>query len=356
MNCATIQKKLKPFLEDMLTEEEYQLFALHLDQCAECRLHVGRVGSLSNQIHELGQMEAPSDMAATILFRLKQSSQGSGASQFAVPGKKMISGFIFCLLAAAVVIGYFYFLKPKNIQSSGMVTSVISRNNLPLKSGEAEALLNQLHSIANSVRAEEKNLSELKDIQDKASDQQAVSKEPFINVESEKQAGEKQVNQTVLFLHWHLLCGKEIIKTEFRKILGESGVSYQEPAPDFFILSALGKKIRDIFDQIQTSYPEHVKLNAFGVEETLPKQEYHLMLHLQQYDRSDQKTFHWHLKFSQPNRFKMSESFRRFGAVVSYESKELLVLSISTTKLAGLAAEIRGIEGISADFGNGHVN
>ena len=73
--CGDIRKKLKAFLDDLLAEDERQAFVAHLDGCGECKDYVRKIGSVSNQLWELGGVNAPSDLSSTILFRLKQAEQ-----------------------------------------------------------------------------------------------------------------------------------------------------------------------------------------------------------------------------------------------------------------------------------------
>jgi hypothetical protein len=72
LDCEDIKKRLKPFLEDMLAEDEYQAYVCHLNACEKCKDHVGRFGSLSNQLHDLGDIKVPSDFISTVSFNLSE--------------------------------------------------------------------------------------------------------------------------------------------------------------------------------------------------------------------------------------------------------------------------------------------
>jgi|GEM_PF-3931645 len=69
--CGDIRASVRSFLDDLLSEEEYRAFCRHLETCGACRDYVSSIGSLANQVYELGQsVEAPPDLVSTVLFRL----------------------------------------------------------------------------------------------------------------------------------------------------------------------------------------------------------------------------------------------------------------------------------------------
>jgi len=73
VTCDDIGKKLKDFVGDLLAESDYQAFVDHLDDCPKCTSYVRGMGSFSNQLWELGDIEVPSDLDSTILFSIQKS-------------------------------------------------------------------------------------------------------------------------------------------------------------------------------------------------------------------------------------------------------------------------------------------
>ncbi|MFC1509972.1 zf-HC2 domain-containing protein, partial [Candidatus Omnitrophota bacterium] len=72
ITCDDIKKKLKPFQQDLLAENEYKAFAAHVDECPKCKQYIGSIDFLSNQLWKLGDVKVPSDLSSTILFKLTQ--------------------------------------------------------------------------------------------------------------------------------------------------------------------------------------------------------------------------------------------------------------------------------------------
>jgi len=75
MTCGDVRERLKPFLEDLLKDDERRAFFEHLEPCSSCRQYVKAVDSFSNQLWQLGEVHVPSDLGDTILFELKQAEQ-----------------------------------------------------------------------------------------------------------------------------------------------------------------------------------------------------------------------------------------------------------------------------------------
>lgn len=121
MTCDEIRKRLKPFLEDLLTEDEYQAFVAHLTGCARCKAYVGSIGSVSNQLWELGAVSVPTDFSSTVLFKMKRLGQDARPSSPEVSPKAVIAVLVMLLLAVVVFFGLRY-IKTQNAPVSAPTT------------------------------------------------------------------------------------------------------------------------------------------------------------------------------------------------------------------------------------------
>ena len=105
MICKDIREKIKPFLEDMLKEEEYQDFLQHLEQCSTCKKYVRSIDAFSNQLWQLEDVRPPSDFYAAVLFRLKRSKQESKKLESEILKKILIGTFVFVLTGTVLFFG-----------------------------------------------------------------------------------------------------------------------------------------------------------------------------------------------------------------------------------------------------------
>ncbi|MFH1189365.1 MAG: zf-HC2 domain-containing protein [Candidatus Omnitrophota bacterium] len=153
--CEEIRKRLKPFLEDLLAEDEYQAYITHLDTCSKCKEHVGRFGSLSNQLWELGDIKVPADFLSTVRFNMSEPAPEESQT----PAEKKRNNLfavivILALISAGAAAGMMYFKKDK---PPVMVTRTIQEKKaLSPSDSESKALLNELQSIAVSLGASDK--------------------------------------------------------------------------------------------------------------------------------------------------------------------------------------------------------
>ena len=109
VSCDGVKRLVKQFLDDMLSEGEYQGISVHLDSCGACREYVSSLGAISNQIWRLADIEAPLDFEATVLFKItKQAKQPAVSKQLSL--RKFLIAVMLAICAAFTVffgMGYF---------------------------------------------------------------------------------------------------------------------------------------------------------------------------------------------------------------------------------------------------------
>jgi anti-sigma factor RsiW len=160
MTCLDIKEKIKPFIDDLLAEDEYQDFVSHLEGCAECRGYVAAFGSISNQLLKLGNVNVPPDFASTVLFKLKQPGQEARRPETAGSKRKILIALLIAIMAVAVFAGGWYFKKRSlSVASTKMPQDgkeVVS-DEKPVDDEQAEQLIVQLEVIADSIGATKNN-------------------------------------------------------------------------------------------------------------------------------------------------------------------------------------------------------
>ena len=129
MTCEPILKKIKPFLDDLLEEKDYQDVSSHLRQCGRCHQYASSISSLSYQLDALGNVQVPPDMLSTVLYSLKKVvpvKTETATPESVVPAPTLRSNGLYWAIVASVffvsigaVTGIFVWQK-KPIQSSAV--------------------------------------------------------------------------------------------------------------------------------------------------------------------------------------------------------------------------------------------
>ena len=154
MNCDYVKQNLQPFLEDLLAEEDYKAFCDHIDACSKCKAYVRSIGSLTNQLWRLGQLEAPQDLISTIQYKLVHPVEKNQPVKTKITKKQVVVGIALMILTIALVSGISYFKKRRNslnIDDAPIVRTEIIRTPEPPRESEAKALLNQMEAIATKL-------------------------------------------------------------------------------------------------------------------------------------------------------------------------------------------------------------
>lgn len=188
MTCHDIKKRLQPFLDDLLAEEEYKAFRDHITTCDKCEEYVRSIGSLSNQLWKLGKVRVPEDLTSTAIYKLTHPEQKTRASKFVISKKQIIAGSILILSAAALFLGISYFKGKRTLQDTDDAPTIkieVIYESKPPTDSEAKALLKQLEAIAEKVGVTEK---------DRAVEEDAT-KEDFVEVK-ETSEGEALIKTT----------------------------------------------------------------------------------------------------------------------------------------------------------------
>jgi len=158
MTCSDIQARLKPFLDDLLAEDEYRAFLSHLEQCSKCKEYVRAIGSLSNQMWRLSDVKISSDLSSNIIFRLSQSKK-KAIEKPLILSKKLVFGVIVLIIGFLLLLGgtkFFNAFEPSSKTDKAVNEVVIAKTQIikeqePLSDEEAENLFNQLQDMASSL-------------------------------------------------------------------------------------------------------------------------------------------------------------------------------------------------------------
>jgi len=150
MDCGEIQKRLKPFLEDLLSEVERRAFIVHLDGCSKCKGYVSAIDSLTNQLWKLGEVKVPADFCSTTLFKLKQAEEELRRPNLVISKKLGIRILILALMILMLFFGISYLKHRKYPKGAGdvQVISAVVERKPAISDREAKSLFEKLKEIA----------------------------------------------------------------------------------------------------------------------------------------------------------------------------------------------------------------
>jgi hypothetical protein len=198
MSCDDIKKRLQPFLDDLLAEDEFKAFRDHINVCGKCEKYVRSIGSLSNQLWKLGKVRVPEDLGSTIMYKLAHPEEKAQPSKFVISKKHIVIGSILILLA--LFFGIIYFKKFKvsqKIAETPIITRQIIIDQKPPTKPEAEMLLEELQGIKEALGPSEK--------------EESVEKPSTV---TESSATSKAAIIEPKLLHWHFIVSEKSDETE----------------------------------------------------------------------------------------------------------------------------------------------
>jgi|GEM_PF-3279254 len=261
MICADIEKLLKRFQDDLLLEEEYQEFLAHVLGCPKCREYVFSVGSLSTQLWELGQVIAPDDLAATVIFKLKHPPVVEPAGfQFPSWSRILREGFCFLIMLVISIGVYHFFVGGRSGKMPGVDhASVAQEQDVSPPLEEESPMLSPGETL-------------LEDIQSVVSPETPAAVEVYSNkIIYAFPKGETAAVETgpSLPLHWHLRLSPEGSDAGQReKIAGlEAGLRLKTAE-----LKVLESEIK-LFPQESSTFRQHYSEASSAVVPTLSTQE-----------------------------------------------------------------------------------
>lgn len=348
MTCSDIKQKLKPFLEDLLAEEEYQAFLAHLDSCTKCKEYVSAVGSLSSQLWKLGDVKVPSDFSSTVLFKLKQAEQEIRAPKFVISKKLLVGTLTFIIAAATLFFGINYLKHrrlSKEVDETPRVEVYIERKPA-ISDREAKSLLGKLEEIDAMLRVSEKEAV----IEEDSEKKTPTSEKPLV-VSKVSDKEEEIIISKPRPLHWHFLYSEKSEKEKLLKALNALGIRLDYQAYDLLLFTATGEKLEHVLEQILlTSQGASSLLRDFtSTVPTFPDKEYRVSIYL---EKKEASALHWHISFALPHQKpQLLDIIQKRGGPIDYESEELIIFSIPGAEVEKLRARILAMRVGLSEFG-----
>jgi len=375
MICSDIDKELKHFVGDLLSEDDYQGFVAHLDSCPQCTNRVRSMGSFTNQLWELGDIEVPSDLDSTILFQFDQAKKAPPKPKPKKSKKqKLVIGAVIVIVGIVAFFGWQKFSKTGelNVEQVGddevIVQTTMIKKKASVPDPEAERLYNQLKGMAESlapatpIKSKEKDPDSQKEVSQK--------KEAPPLKESRKSAPASSPD--AFSLHWHL---PYFTETDVKQLVGT--ITMLDIDPDyndqnFIIFRTINKKIKTLSAGIKFTYKMQLDLPEFIADGSNPQGEVVASISftgreptystagtrggkLSSFEQETNATgnnLDWHILLVSSQQDALVDILHRNRGTVLFTSKEVVIFSMPGARIGALSQEIQGTGGMFADFGN----
>jgi len=350
MNCADIRTKLQPFLEDLLSEEEYKAFCGHMGACDKCKAYVRSVGSLSNQLWKLGLINVPSDLGSTIMYKLAHPGQEVEPSKSALSKKRIVAGSVL-ILSAAVLFFAAGHLKnqrhPKGMERAPFVKTGVISEKEPPSDAEAQALFDGLVKIEGTSGQPEE---EAADATETKEENAVGAKEPATQQVLPGATEEAAVVAATTLLHLHLQSTedkKDKLLDTFSNL--DIGLDYQKH--NILIFGGSGEKVEHLIEKILSIGEDAFSMSDFTpMAQTYLDDNFRVSIYLEQ-----KKTgpLHWHIGPIAPDR----ESYvltiiKEFNGIVDYESDGIVIIFVPSTELDKLRKRIQAMRIPFSEYGS----
>lgn len=345
MDCIEVNKRLQPFLEDLLSEEEYQAFLAHLESCSKCKEYVSAVGSVSNQLWKLGDVKVPSDFSSTVIFKLKQPEQKAQTPKLVVSKKWIVGAIISILtvLAFFFTANYFKFrIQPAQMKDTPVVTTFIEQKPqgervLELPTGELDELI-----IREAPTEKAGTLGK------------GFQKGFLVNEELSKTDDSSDKDKITIpeppSLHWHFRSSEKTDEAKLLNALSKAGIIPDYQANDLLVFTQTGEKLEELLVQVFLAFQEDSPLSDYTFQmPTLPDKNYRVSVY---FEKQNTGIIHWHLSFALPyQKPKLLDMIKKMGGVIDYELKELIVFSMPKSKIDKLKMRILAMRLSLSKFG-----
>ena len=395
MNCHDIEQKLKPFLEDLLTEDEYQEVCGHLERCAQCRQYASSTGSLSYLLKELGAVDTPKDLSATICFRLQKITDRPLPDASFPDGKPPALWRRYSLPAVIAAIILFVAWRavfktgPKTFQAPDISARATgqaaegmsgeaegkSAQQAPVDEESAEQIYRRLQMIADTLGAtpEQKVEDKEETKPGPAENQTPATVTPSAAdavLTDEPAAGPVSV-------HWHIPYSRDTQREQLINTVRVLGIPVDYEDGDVLIFKAAYKQLKLLIDGIQFEAKAEMNVPEFMSDERFPDRiipvsilfvrrdddsagtsdipivkKNGVFVSLEQQAPAGENVLDWHFLIIPGQRDHLLGAVREAGGKIDYTSDDVAVFLIHGARIETLANKIRSLGGVFADFGS----
>ena len=266
LSCKEVGTHLKRFLEDLLSDDQHEVFLAHIDSCARCKMTVSGVGSFLNQIRELGKIKVPTDFSSAVLLRAKPIDKM--ALLEAMEKKRVSAASKAPLLAGIVVLavtlgGAFlavnFFIHKNQPQKIETMAPQAVRPSGEVKPEPSQAAETNLVPSAPAQKTSEVILAQKLEPGSKPGG--VLTEKPSEGLSSQKIAAS---NLAAYPVHWHFFYAAEDAKDKFSEVLRGSGHPLEYETSDTLLMTLPDKEADQLLKKVQAISPDASRLDEFA--------------------------------------------------------------------------------------------
>jgi len=330
------------------------------------------MGSFTNQLWELSDIEIPSDLDSTILFKFDEAKKAPRKPKPKNSKRqKLVIGVVIVVIGIGAFFGWkkFFILEELNVEQVSddavIIQATAFKKKTPIPDPEAERLFKQLKGIAASLEPVAQSTAP------KEAPKKEASKEDVATPDDEPAVSTPASSSDAYALHWHI---PYFTETDVKKLVGTITMLNIDPDYDdqnFVIFKAISKRIKTISAGIQFTYKIELDLPEFISDGSDPEREINASISftgrepsysvsggsrsgLSSFERdiSAANSLDWHILLVSSDQNALIDIIHRNRGTVEFTSKEVVIFSMPGARIGALAQEIQGTGGMFADFGD----
>jgi len=340
--CQKIHERIKPFLDDLLAEEEYQETRTHLDTCRSCRKKVEAVGSFWHHIQELANVEVPADFGSTVVFRLQAAPAAVRRTEELKPQSTWffkLAVFLILGVGGAWLANTYFRNHPAPIQTPPpQMTTQVFHEPEPVSEEEAKILYQELNAIAKVLGPPKSKSDTDVAVNQPVLPPERAAEEPVPAGKTEAAVPKRE--------HWHFRYEREMTKTKVLDTIHVLRIRIRFQGAAALVLEATGEQLKRLEEEARRISNQASPLMRFTIERGGKEQKHIVSIFFQSLSQSRPDVYHWHLRFSLSNRDRLPDLFHQAGALLTYQSEDIIVAELARKKIEALNLEMKRIEGI----------
>ena len=332
-NCADIKARLRPFLDDVLTEDEHSAYCAHINTCEKCGSYVHSVGSFSNQVWKLGKVKVPQDLGSTIVYGLTHPGAEIKSPMLTVPRWQIAGLVILAVAATAALLGVSYFKNQHKFAGSGKnVTTRLEMTSNPEPS--TLPLYEQQQENTPEQAAPEEGAS---------GEGAAVTQAPVARTPAKAPAPQP--------LHWHFKYAEPGRMPRLINILNAMDIKPGYEGKNELIFEASGEKAEHILEQLLDIVRNKASFADFTPDvATYYDKDYIISVY---FEEGETDRLHWHIDRLLPEkRPALLEAIKEFSRSIDYQSDKVVVFSISDQQLDNLKRRLQAMRVTVTEYGS----
>ncbi|MBU1125597.1 MAG: zf-HC2 domain-containing protein [Candidatus Omnitrophica bacterium] len=360
ISCSYIKEKIKPFLDDLLSDDEFQDFVSHLDSCPQCTAYVSSLGAFSNQLWELRNVKVPADLTETILYKFKEAEKVAPASKVTMGQKKtaVVVTVLVCL-GISLFIGSYFVKLNKAKEEEEKKKALLAESSSP-KIEESSSYSYQPRPFSDNAPTIETRA--IVEVREDSGRQESDTSRSIPARETGSALAESA-------LHYHYGYTSQAQITKLLEALRELGIELDCQTSDILVFKASDEEIERMVSVIEmfatlrnygggtlsgenrvVIYLENKSFREAAVESEEEASQGAALVSLESAGGASSNTLHAHVASLTSKEDAVISVASGLGGSVEYKVPGFVLLKIAKEKIEKLIEQVQAIEGVFANF------